>query len=260
MDDILSLKSLVLANDTATCELRELNNSTTEKPEPPKEEESWNPGPLAMHGIWDSLPSKQLLSPSTEGQQLSATTPGIGVLPTPNVAMQPDSAHYDTCPSIASIIHPYPTSNNIGMLGPETHQVRGPTGSLTAIAADGKESLERPKHIWGHVDKLKLALKKLDTAKWELERIQMNVKLGRYEEHAEKQFFLLRSLQYGLEQFGLSTEQIRWATNSLVELDQGFGKRTEISYMLPKSNVSVEMLQSTGVAFETLNVRSSPMQ
>ncbi len=256
----MSLKSLVLANDTATSELRELNQSSTEESGSPSSQETRNPGPLAMHGIWKILPNSQpVANSSAERKQLPATTPGFKDLPEmDSINMPPGSAYKDIYPDNAPGLCPSSNISNRDLPPPITPQFQEtPLRVVSPIGMAQASSSDHHELIWGQIDKLELALKKLETARWELERTKTNIAMRRHEENAEKQLSLLRNLQYGLEWFGMSTEQITWATNSLFDLNQGFAKRQEVKYTVCRSNLSHESLQNCGVAFEPVKVMPS---
>ena len=112
------------------------------------------------------------------------------------------------------------------------------------MAAASQEPSKPHRRLWGNIDKLELALKKLNVATWELERIESNIKLRWPFEHAEQQSSLLAHLTDGLGHFGLSTEQTRWAINNIC-----LGERTQTSQKILKSDVDLTTLQDRGITF-----------
>lgn len=156
--------------------------------------------------------------------------------------MPANFAHFNVDQNPSLLRYSTPESSTLGVQFPQVKRSR--------ISVESRDFSERYKRFWGDLDRLELAVRKLDTAKWELERISENMKLRPVEEQGRKLSLLLGRLQDGLEKFGLSTKQIPLAVNSLFGLDKVFGLRTEISQKISKLDISFEQLQVCGVTYE----------
>jgi len=234
---------LVLANETATSELRELTNSNTEKLESLGTERLRSPGPIATHGVLDVLSSnRQSVNSHIRSFHTPARKPEHWSPSTSAFAMPANFAHFNVDQNPSLLRYSAPESSTLGVQFPQVKRSR--------ISVESRDFSERYKRFWGDLDRLELAVRKLDTAKWELERISENMKLRPVEEQGRKLSLLLGRLQDGLEKFGLSTKQIPLAVNSLFGLDKVFGLRTEISQKISKLDISFEQLQVCGVTYE----------
>lgn len=243
------MKSLVLANETATSDLREVTDYTAA--EESGLDNAWRPGPIATHGIWDVLPNGKQLRSSVTGNVLASnqTSERAASSVTPYLNTRPESTHCngDRKSSVlpSSNLSTAATEFHLpGSVPPEIY-----AGSSIENVLGLQDFSGRHGRIWSNLDRLELALKKLEVAIWELERIEKNMKLGCPVEHAEYQSSLFIHLKDGLGHFGLSTEQIRWATNNIY-----LGQRTETSQTISKSDVNLTTLQDHGIAFAAAKV------
>jgi len=213
------LKSLVLANETATSELQEVTSCTVKETEKPGTQNAWKPGPIATHGVWNISPTNEQLGSSFMGNVLTPieTLEQTGSLGTPYLSIIPRSRDYNGDPESSVLSHSNFSTSAVGLGLPDSAPPEVYGRSSTETAAGSQDFSWHHRCIWGDLDKLELAVKKLDVAIWELERIEINLNLGWPLEHAEQQSSLSIRLKDGLGHFGLSTEQIRWEMNRLAK-------------------------------------------
>lgn len=259
LDEVLSLKSLVLANETATSELQEVTSRTIKEPEEPGTQHAWKPGPIATHGVWNISPTNEQVGSSFIGSVLTPieTLERTGSLGTPYASIIPRSRDYKGDPEISVLSHSNFSTSAVGSGLPDSgpHEVYG--RSSTENAAGSQDFSAHRRCIWGDLDKLELALKKLDVAIWELDRIEKNMKFGWPLEHLEQQSSLIIRMKEGLGRFGLSTEQIRWGMNRLAKPNLYLGQRTETTQVIPKFDVDLTTLQDHGITFTVDKVKLS---
>lgn len=105
--------------------------------------------------------------------------------------------------------------------------------------------------IWDTVDRLELALRNIDTAKWEYERLQSNIGINKYtfdtyqnraEEEKENRLKLTRSLS----EFGLSKEKVNQALVSVVLDTADEATRTQTECMVPRDHKLFATLKELG--------------
>lgn len=122
-----------------------------------------------------------------------------------------------------------------------------PTGLTTRYA-----------QIWGLLDRLEFALRKVELASWEHERIQENI-LSEFEdrqgdERQEARF--LQRLKKDLSKFGLSNEKVDQAIASLKAHDAGAVMRAEVTHVVSKKGKMFEVLHSLGASWNVHHVGS----
>ena len=122
------------------------------------------------------------------------------------------------------------------------------------VPSSRPEIVKKYAQIWGVLDRLELALRKVDTAKWEHDRLQDNLRFGPKDgsesSHQQRETVFFQRLERDLLNFGLSYEKTSHALASLKMHDTGTGLRAEVKHLVSKDDALIETLQSVGAAWE----------
>ena len=131
---------------------------------------------------------------------------------------------------------------------------------LNNISLNKPDLTSKFAQVWPLVDRLELALKKLEIASWQFDRIQDNMQPGpkRYtEDHYQKKAAIhLNRLERDLLSFGLSEEKVRQAITSLKMHEAGIGLPGEVRHTISQDDTLLRALQSFGVSSKNDPVRS----
>ncbi|KAI9786724.1 MAG: hypothetical protein M1816_007865 [Peltula sp. TS41687] len=205
-DEVIALKSLVLANETATDDLRELYNEK-EDTASEKTEHQWKPGPIAIGGV-----AKRSLSSTSSDKAV------------------------DMSSCVPSRQGPVSQAN------PATEPQNSPAEHLKA----------RYREIWGQLDQLELALKKLEIARWERERIEWNILVGQTNrmELEWKRTLYVSVLVKKMKELGIAEDDAAMAIESLIESNHRLGHRMEISHKVHSDDLSFETLKRFRIRFQ----------
>lgn len=205
-DEVVALKSLVMANETATEDLRELYNEKEDLASGEKMHQ-WQPGPIAIGGV-----ARRYLPHSSRERAIDISS----------YNPQRQAAVLGTMP----ITEPQNTSQ--------------------------EDFAARYRRIWGQLDQLELALKKLDIARWERDRIEQNILRGRtnHMELESKRSLCVSALAREMEEFGIAKEDVAMAIESLIESNHRLGHRMEISHRIHSKNLSIEILKRFRIRFQ----------
>lgn len=111
--------------------------------------------------------------------------------------------------------------------------------------------------IWNRVDRLELALRSIETAKWEYERLQINLSKNKHKSRAyqkqaeeeEEKANILRVKKL-LSEFGLSKEKVNQALASVVIPGPGAGMRTQTECSVSRNDTLFATLQYFGASWE----------
>ena len=135
-----------------------------------------------------------------------------------------------------------------------------PPSSMPNTPFDPKSYLE----IWNRVDRLELALRNIETAKWEYKRLWTNmtkVKQGSriYQNGAEEkeERANISRVKTLLSEFGLSEEKLRQALASVVIYGPSADMRTQTKYSVPQNDTLFATLQHFGASWEPDKVGQS---
>ena len=127
-----------------------------------------------------------------------------------------------------------------------------------SVSFNPSELTTRYAQIWGLLDRLEFALRKVELARWEHERIQENL-LSEFEdrpsdEREEARF--LQRLERDLSKFGLSNEKVNQAIASLKVHSAGATMRAEVTHVVSKNEQLFGILHSLGASWD-IHVGSS---
>ncbi|MCJ1261043.1 hypothetical protein MMC22_000907 [Lobaria immixta] len=105
--------------------------------------------------------------------------------------------------------------------------------------------------IWDTVDRLELALRNIDTAKWECERLQKNMVISKhishtYQNRAEEEKGNRLKFTRSLSEFGLSKEKVSQALVSVVLYTADAATRTQTECMVPRDDKLFATLKELG--------------
>lgn len=205
-DELVALKSLLMANETATEDLRDLYDKGRDLTSRTREN-GWQPGPIAIAGV---------------GMNFQQAASG-------NTSLQMSSCSKAT-------------------------QKAAP-GAMSAIrlqSSPAEDFAARYRRIWGQVDQLELALKKLDIARWERERIEKNIHMGRIDpvELESKRGFYVHALAWNMKELGIAEEDAAMAIESLIESNHRLGHRMEVSHKVHSKDISMETLNRFRIPFQ----------
>ena len=212
MDELLALKSLVLAEDTAKQEFQQLL-------------------------------SKNITSNNDRNMTISDSLGNTDEFPKPDQTRH--TLHEN--PIIYAVAMPALSSNT-------TRSVPSEPRMLNKASLNRSDLAIKYSEMWPLLDRLELALKKLETARWQHNRIQYNLQLGPshdtqlYYQRIESE--LLLRLKQDLSSFGLSKEKVKHALASLKMYDAGVGLRAEVKHTIFKDDVLLQTLQSLGAPAE----------
>ena len=124
---------------------------------------------------------------------------------------------------------------------------------LNKISLNKSDLTTKYAQIWPLLDRLELALKKLEIARWQHDRIQINLQPGpkhhtnHYYQKIEANF--LQCLERDLMSFGLSKVKAEQAIASLKLHDAGL--RAEVTHTMSKDDELLQTLQSLGASLES---------
>lgn len=222
------MKSLVLANETTKAAFQELFTKSTPG------SSSRNPIPIS-----DDRNSRT--------PQLSSTHSSATAAP--------------TFLSIAGILHEsestFPQSRATKELPVFGNKPTLPTYS---------PSPSRPKtyaNVWSTVDRLELALRKVETAQWEQERLQTILASNVTRENSkpvdwtEKEKSYLSKFRKSLNQFGLKKKKIDQAIASVMTHHPNAGMRTEVEQVVSQNDVLFATLYHFGAPWQNDEVSAS---
>ena len=205
MNDLLSLKVLILANEPATQELRELVNSN----EDDKTLNEYSTGPVATTGVTRLLNHQSSSSSTTT---LISTNGQKGVVRASDFTL-----------SSTNLIAP--GDKQIPNVGKDSSPFSN--HSLPILYSRTSSSAEGYSRVWSVLDQLELSLRKVELAKWEHERIKKKLSLGGDEENntkrKRKEAMYTQRLRDDLSKFGLSEAKVNAAVLNLKMRDAGLG-------------------------------------
>ena len=218
------MKSLVLANEAAKDEFQALLRST----------------------IQDSS--------SDSGHETATQRQKVFTANTDTVRRDPTTAnHGSLSSSVLQPDHGFRKAQSIDQL---SSIPRAPTSS--SISVNKSEVMRVCAQSWSFVDRLELALRKVETARWEQERIHYNIKSRPKGKGATtrlpREADLLHRLKGDLFRFGLSEMRVDRAIFSLKRLEAGIGTRTEIKHLVSRNDHGLEILRSLGMDWESNEV------
>jgi hypothetical protein len=281
------LKSLVLANETASSDLRDIYEEEREFGlMDEKSENTWQPGLIAMSGIAHGLPVPKKNPAASPSQQKQAkeieaakassfiSTVAITANPLafatnhslfpPDVGSQPDpkrsSLRKGSSPTrVLEENSKYRFENgDREEKALEKTVVTSATAVVTKPAISTVSSAIRSRYsqIWSQLDQLELALKKLDVTKWEHDRIEENLLMGpplSREDVDRKSDLFARRLARDMQKLGVEEQRAQNAVDSLME-EWGnhahrLGTRMEIRHRVRRESVSLDTLRKYGVSF-----------
>lgn len=116
--------------------------------------------------------------------------------------------------------------------------------------------------VWGTVDRLELALRKVETAEWELERLRtilasnVKVETSTRDDWTEREKTCLSKLKISLTRFGLKKEKINQAIASVMTHQPGTSMRTEVEQVVSQNDVLFATLHHFGASWE--NDKNNP--
>ena len=125
---------------------------------------------------------------------------------------------------------------------------------LNKVSLSSPDATNKYAQIWPVLDRLELALKKLEVARWQHDRIQDNLQLG--PKHYAEYYYrgleanFLQRLERDLTSFGLSKERVEQAIASLKMHDAGVGLRAQVKHTISKDDALLQTLQSLGASWE----------
>lgn len=117
--------------------------------------------------------------------------------------------------------------------------------------------------VWGTVDRLELALRKVETAEWELERLRtilasnVKVETSTRDDWTEREKTCLSKLKISLTRFGLKKEKINQAIASVMTHQPGTSMRTEVEQVVSQNDVLFATLHHFGASWENDKVGAS---
>ena len=115
--------------------------------------------------------------------------------------------------------------------------------------------------LWNDIDRLELALRKVETAKWEHERIEEKLLFQVEEENGEKtrkkKAMLSERLQRDLARFGLNEDRVKKSMVLLTSPDQSTGLKVEIDHKVTIADTPFDILESLGFPMQIDSVRFS---
>ena len=211
-DDLLALRSLVLAEDTAKRQFTDL-----------------------------------LIQDSSSGDELSpaaTSSNNVGLGKSGDQPAVNSLRHIEL--SVVNSSEPRPINPSPRILDhvPDKTQL---SKTLPVIKPELKA---RYAQIWGGLDRLEFALRKVETAKWEHDRIQDNLQFGLRDgsdwKNQQMEAVFLERLERDLLSYGLSHERVSHALTSLKAYDSWTGCRSEIEYLVPKDEMLIKTLRSIG--------------
>lgn len=118
-------------------------------------------------------------------------------------------------------------------------------------------------NAWGTIDRLELALRKVETAEWELERLRTilasNVKMetSTRVDWTEREKTCLSKFKISLTRFGLKKEKIDQAIASVMTHQPGASMRTEVEQIVSQHDVLFATLHHFGAPWENDKVGAS---
>ena len=142
-DELLALKSLVLANETAKRDFKDLLSSSNQDT---SSETTLSEPNLAMDDVQTDSMNRAVTSNTTNYGFLSTA------VVSPITSAMPE------------VVHPSPPTSEPNILRSVSSKSAGWTAQYTSI--------------WGIIDRLELALRKVEMARWEHERIQERLQFG----------------------------------------------------------------------------------
>ena len=225
MNDLLALKSLVLANEAATQEFRELINSTED------DLSSGSPafGPMATYGIGNLVHGRLLTS--------------NGVMPP--VTTQLAKAQ----------VQPSTMEPGLQMAPPIQHNRGASKGTSVGITSTtiptSPRSLGHAK-AWGVQDRIEHALRRVELAIWEQERIEENLlthQSGRGNDQSQVTSIYLQRLVSRLTLLGLSPITARNVASLFHECNSQLGVRTLTDQTLAPSAELYGILRQLNVTW-----------
>lgn len=116
---------------------------------------------------------------------------------------------------------------------------------------------------WGTVDRLELALRKVETAEWEHERLRMNLasnvkmETSLRPDWTEREKTYLSKFQKSLIRFGLKKEKIDQAIASIITYYPDAGTRTEVEQVVSQNDVVFATLHYFGASWQIDKVGTS---
>ena len=125
---------------------------------------------------------------------------------------------------------------------------------LNKVSLSNSEATNKYAQIWPVLDRLELALKKLEVARWQHDPIQDNLQLG--PKHYAEYYYrgleanFLQRLERDLTSFGLSKLTVEQAIASLKMHDAGVGLRAQVKHTISKDDALLQTLQSLGASLE----------
>ena len=158
-------------------------------------------------------------------------------------------------PFISGMVHPSEARLVTPRIPEQSKHTRSKSRINKTIPVDRSELTTKNAEIWGALDRLELAVRKVNTARWEHDRIQENLRFGIRDasdsRHQQMEDSCLQRLEQDLLNFGLSREKASQALASLQTHHVGAGLRTEVKHFVPKDDMLIETLQSLGASWET---------
>ena len=218
------MKSLVLASETTKRAYQELMNTSNQNlisQDPTTESESRTPK------------ASTLLQSTTNGRQLNMTRQKDPVLPS--------QARY----------RPIVSQTTENLVSVPNQPI------LTSISSTSSKISTKYTDMWTLVDRLELALRNLETAKWKHCRIKRSLEdplLETPQGKANKAPILLLQLEQSLFHFGLNENDIHQAIASLKIDMAGVGMRLEVKHAMAKQDSLFGKLASIGVPWESRDV------
>ena len=224
------MKSLVLANETTKAAFQELFTKSTEG------SSSRNPIPIS-----DDRTSRTSQLSSTSRPHSSATAA-------------------PTFLSIAEILH------ESGSTFPQSASKELPVlGDKPTLSTDSPSPPKRKTYanVWSTVDSLELALRKVETAQWERDRLQTNLESNVTRETSkpvdwrEREKTHLSKFRKSLVQFGLKKKKIDQAIASIMTPHPNAGMRTEVEQVVSQNDVLFATLHHFGAPWQNDKVSAS---
>lgn len=203
---------------------------------------------------------KDLLSKGIQGSQSEQTNTGpTGILNGPRETANGDSHVLATTnDNMLCAIATTSKPSSIVLESPSQGTLTSKSPLSSSVSFNPSELTTRYAQIWGLLDRLEFALRKVELARWEHERIQENLSSGlgdRQGDEREEARFLQR-LEKDLSKFGLSNEKVDQAIASLKAHNAGAVMRAEVTHVVSKNEQMFEVLHSLGASWDIHHVGS----
>lgn len=225
------MKSLVLANETTNSAFQELSTKSTE-------------------GSSLGNPISILDDPRSRGSRSNSTSqPPSSPAATPNFL------------SIAEILHdPKPEFPASDATKKPPVFGKKPSSPTNIPLSSRRRTYAK---VWGTVDRLELAMRKVETAQWEHERLRTNLASNSKTDTSiradltEEEKIHLSKFKKSLIQFGLKKEKIDQAIASVMTHHPSAGMRREVEQVVSENDVLFATLHHFGASWQDDKVSAS---